>query len=241
MLAGARRHEECLAMTQRALDVLLNAYPADDRDVAITQHNLVSAYKALGRRAEAVALAPEVAARFERVFGPRHPDTATVRYATAGLLRDAGRFDEAEPMYRASLEYWRETLGDDDPQVATALGGLGVLHLARGDAAAALGPLQDAMSRFAVKPSTRRGVVDDTRRSLGVCLTKLGRFTEAEPLLVTAQHSIEADAAPLEVRRKVVQGLVDLYAAWVAVETTDEREQELARWREKLAAFPAAK
>ncbi len=242
MLAGARRHEEGLAMTQRSLDVLLAAYPADDRDVAITQHNLMSAYRALGRRAEAVALAPEVAARFERVFGPRHPDTSRARFAAAGLLRDAGRYDEAEPMYVASLAYWRETLPDADPQIAMGLGGLGVLRLARGDAAGALEPLQEALSRFEAAPGAKRGLLDDTRRSLGVCLTKLGRFAEAEPLLVAAQRAIEADpAAPPDIQRKAVQGLVDLYAAWIAVEATAEHEQRLAAWREKLAASPAAK
>ncbi|MBL8863557.1 MAG: serine/threonine protein kinase [Planctomycetes bacterium] len=241
-LSRARRLEECREWTQRALDTLLRAYPADDRDVAITEHNLMHTYRALGRRDDALALAPEVAARFERVYGARHPDTAAARYAAAGVLRDSGRFDEAERLYLLALESWRETLGDGAPEVAMALGSLGVLRLARGDAAGALGPLQEALARFEVAPGSRRGLLDDSRRSLGVCLTKLARFAEAEPLLVAAQRSIEADAgAPSEARRRAVQSLVDLYTAWSAVEPTAERAAQLGAWRERLAAPPGTK
>ena len=46
----------------------------------------------------------------------------------AGLYQAMGRYAEAEPLYRRSLEIREKQLGADHPDVATSLNNLAVLY-----------------------------------------------------------------------------------------------------------------
>ena len=52
-------------------------------------------------------------------------------------LKDQGRFAEAEPLYRATLDAWRRTLGPEHPQTLTSQHNLANLLRARGSLAEA--------------------------------------------------------------------------------------------------------
>ena len=55
----------------------------------------------------------------------RNPDTLTTQYNLALLLRDMGRYREAEATVRQTLALRREVLGDKHPSVGSALSVLG--------------------------------------------------------------------------------------------------------------------
>jgi tetratricopeptide (TPR) repeat protein/predicted Ser/Thr protein kinase len=234
MLSSAGRYEECLSMTRRSLEILVRAFPPDDRDRAITQYNLMCALDDVGQKQEAAAEAPDVAARFERVFGPRHPNTAHVKNGAARILRDAGRFDEAEKLYQAVLDLRREAFGEPHAQVAATLTALGKLRLLRGDAAGALGMLEDALSMCEATSGSGSLQAADCRGILGECLTKLARFAEAETLLVAAHEAITA-ARPTgrKDNRSTERLLAELYASWNAAEPDSARAAKAAEWQAK--------
>ena len=74
-----------------------------------------------------------------------------------------------------------------------------------------------------------------TRRALVECLTKLARFTEAEPILVElANAELEDDVATEESTNEAIQRMVDLYEAWHAAEPGQGYDAKAAQWRAKL-------
>jgi tetratricopeptide (TPR) repeat protein len=55
------------------------------------------------------------------VLAPTHPDIAVTLNSMAGLLRDQGRFAEAEPLYRRALAIRERALGPDNTSVGETL------------------------------------------------------------------------------------------------------------------------
>ena len=56
--------------------------------------------------------------RSERVLGKDHPDVARDYNNLALLLKDQGKYDQAEPLYRRAIEIDESVLGKDHPDVA---------------------------------------------------------------------------------------------------------------------------
>ena len=54
-------------------------------------------------------------------FGPQDPRLATSLNNLANLYNTQGKYGEADPLYKRSLEIWEKALGPDHPSVATSL------------------------------------------------------------------------------------------------------------------------
>ncbi len=65
--------------------------------------------------------ARESVRRVEAVFGPDHPDVATLLNNLALILDTQGLYSEARPLYERSLKISEKALGPDHPDVATSL------------------------------------------------------------------------------------------------------------------------
>jgi tetratricopeptide (TPR) repeat protein len=72
-----------------------------------------------------------------RIWGERHPETATAETNLSGLLLAAGRTEEAVRIGRAALSGFEATLGADHPRTAGAASNLADALRARGDRAGA--------------------------------------------------------------------------------------------------------
>jgi hypothetical protein len=75
--------------------------------------------------------------------------------------------------------------------------------------------------------------VADAESVLGGCLARLGRFQEAEPLLLRGHEGLAAAAARAPYRRAALTRLVALYEAW-------GKPDLAARYRSQDAAPPPA-
>jgi tetratricopeptide (TPR) repeat protein len=64
---------------------------------------------------------------FEASSGPEHPSVAVPLNNLAGLLQDADRPDEAEPLYRRALSIIEASYGPEHPNVASVLNNLASL------------------------------------------------------------------------------------------------------------------
>ena len=62
------------------------------------------------------------------LFGPTDPRLATNLNNLAELYVQRGRFAEAEPLYKRSIESWEKARGPEEPSLASVLGNLGELY-----------------------------------------------------------------------------------------------------------------
>jgi serine/threonine-protein kinase len=115
--------------------------------------------------------------------GRPHPDVAAAYNNLAGSLRVAGRLDDAVEMYRRSIRAVDAVLAPDHANRAFARQGLAVTYIDEGQFAAAEPLLREALSirRKGLTPGHR--YIGDTLVELGVCLTGLKRYGEAEAAL----------------------------------------------------------
>ena len=100
----------------------------------------------------------------------------------AVLLEDQGKLNEAEPLFRESLEGSRRTLGDTHPSTLTSINNLGSLLLAQGKLSEAELLLREALE-------VKRRTLGDTHPSTLASINNLasllqahGKLDEAEPL-----------------------------------------------------------
>ena len=70
--------------------------------------------------AQAIEYGQALVADSERVLGDTHPDTLTSRNNLAAAYRDAGRLDEAIPLYERTLADREQVLGDTHPDTLTS-------------------------------------------------------------------------------------------------------------------------
>jgi hypothetical protein len=86
--------------------------------------------------------------------------------------------------------------------------------------------------------------IEFTRSQLGLVQLGLGRFADAEALLVAGAEGMLArqqtmpPAARVRVR-EAVSRVVDLYMKWGEAEATPQRVELAAKWRERLGALPS--
>ena len=78
-------------------------------------------------------------------------------------------------------------------------------------------------------------LIANARSILGECLTKLARFTEAEPLLIDSAHALQGNSKASEDRTtEAIQRVVDLYEAWNTAEPGVGYDARAAEWRARL-------
>jgi hypothetical protein len=75
---------------------------------------------------------------------------------------------------------------------------------------------------------------------MGESLRDLGRFADAEPLLLKAWAHLNALAKPPALKRDHAVRLVKLYEAWDKAEPGRGHQANAARWKESLDALSAA-
>jgi serine/threonine-protein kinase len=176
-------------------------------------------YFTAGRLDEAEAASAQAVA-IGRSVRPGSSTLAQLLSFYALVQRQRGRLDEAEALYREALAL--PPLRPDVP--AVPLGGLASVLAAKGDLAGAVAAQEQAVAllRAAGAPSVAYSQI-----KLAGFLRAMGRYAEAEPLLL----AVAAEAPPAgregHLMRSPVADLVALYEAW-------GRPDEAERWRGRL-------
>ncbi len=162
------------------------------------------------------------------VLGPTHPDYAWNLFQYAQFLARRERWQEAADYSRQVLELRGSTLAESHPAVATALQALGIAMRGLGDSTAAGQYLRESLElRRSVLPEGN-WLVSSGESVLGEHLAMVGRFGEAERLLLGAERQLVAtrgNGSPQV--RDTRQRLADLYDRW-------RRPAEAARWQKLL-------
>jgi serine/threonine-protein kinase len=184
-------------------------------DVASSLNNLGLVLFAKGQADEAGQAFQEAVAILRTRLGRDHPRVASGLGNWAGWLHRKGQLNEAERLYREALAICRHRLGDDHPQTIFKLVGLASVLRDKNDCHAAE-PLFKEAIRFGEtsrQPNPRD--LAGYRSAYAPCLTKLGRFREAEDQLRAAHTGLRATLGERHyATRLTIKRLAELYEAW---------------------------
>ncbi len=87
---------------------------------------------AAGKPADAIEPLENALSLARTVFGPEHPDTATLMQNLGGAYLELKRYDKAGPLLEDSVRIAKAKRPKDDPELATCLETLGRLHCEQG-------------------------------------------------------------------------------------------------------------
>ncbi|MCA9698120.1 MAG: tetratricopeptide repeat protein, partial [Myxococcales bacterium] len=125
--------DEARVLYGRALAALEQLGDEDRIEAVFTHSNLAQLEAEHHRFAEGIAAQREALAAAERLYGPRHPMSATLLYILANMLSEADLLAEARTQGERALALEVELHGEDSPALAPHLALLAKLANRRGD------------------------------------------------------------------------------------------------------------
>jgi eukaryotic-like serine/threonine-protein kinase len=197
------------------------------RDVGDSLNNLAILYMDQGDFEKGLATAGEGAALLRESLGEENDLTCIVRLNAARALTQLGRLDEAEREYRAILQIRRRTLKPDHLHTAVTIEALADLLNRQRKFPEALRLAREArgMLERNLEPGSWR--IASNGRILGVALTGLAQFAEAEKVLEASYRTLLEKRGPTHRTTLLTASrLASLYEAW-------GRPESMRAWRAK--------
>jgi tetratricopeptide (TPR) repeat protein/tRNA A-37 threonylcarbamoyl transferase component Bud32 len=211
---------EALRAAERGLD---QGHPL----VAKTTFGLAFILDHQGRHDEAEPLQRRAVELIRKADGPDHPRYFWALTLLGWTVLDLERYEEAEDIFRRSIEFYK-----DDEMTATG-------NPARGLARTLVeqGRFDDAEELYVWilevvhrrRPEGHREIAS-VEREWGRCLTGLGRYEEAEEVLLrSCDWWVRNRGAQDRFTHRVMVRVVELYEAW-------NKPEKVAEWRRRLEA-----
>jgi len=222
------RYAESAFYAREGWEIAQRILPVDHIDRLGIEQTYAGSLLNTHRASEAEPIYRDVVARRARVLGASHHDTLVGQMGLVEDLIELKKYSEAATVAMDTEGRVESQFGPDNNYVLMSLQFYGVATCASGDAAAGLEALQRvAAARKRLLPSTNRGNYQ-AMNGIGQCLIKLQRYAEAENVLLTSAHGLEAIRGPRFRPTQVAYGaLRDLYLA-------TNRPQDAALWASKL-------
>jgi tetratricopeptide (TPR) repeat protein len=175
---------------------------------------------------------------FDASVGDRR-DYFKARDSLALALRRVNKFDEAKEILRESLKQQEQELEKDDPDTLSTLNELGWATYLAGDAEAAEPILRDAKERRERRLGEKAGVTQHTYQNLAACLTKLGKYEEAEGLYQRAfeGHKELFGTEDQHWVQHIKSNIARLYEAESRLNEAMDYFRGVKEWREKNVNF----
>jgi eukaryotic-like serine/threonine-protein kinase len=211
--------------------------PPDNPDWLEMEDGYAVAVRDTGHPQQAEPIFRDALARSIRVLGPHHHDTLVTALGLGNDLIDLHRDAEAAQLALDAGRTLDATLGSDNWYGQVAWEEYGLASCNSGNGTDGLSALQRVEAeRRRLLPATHR-LIYSTEVDIGLCLTRLRRFTEAEPILLDAASGLEKiRGADYRRTQQAYAALRDLYAA---ASKPDESRLWAARLRIRAAPAPA--
>jgi tetratricopeptide (TPR) repeat protein len=225
---------EDLRQPSEALRVALLAYERSDDDYHFNRFTLAMAYEASENLDEAIEFARRALAH-----APLEHSTERAEYETVLVrcLEKTGDVEGAEQVYRDTLVARRAHSPPSDQDVAASLFDLGNILLKHGKHAEAepllrecLETRQDLLAKPAEDTCTLTLGCDIARTmiALGECLVRMGRYADAEPLLLESLSTFESLPDETDnLALTALESIIQLYEEW-------GKEDQAVEWRTRL-------
>jgi serine/threonine protein kinase/tetratricopeptide (TPR) repeat protein len=199
-----------------------------DPEVAKSLGNIASFLQDRGDLASAETFHRQALDMRRKLYPAVSPPIALTLNNLGNVLQAEGKTGEAERCYREALSIADAVAGSDPKIRATFMRNLASVLVAEGKAAEAEAKAREALSIFRAKQPPTHWRIADTESVLGSCLTALGRFEEAEPLLLASYPALENDKGDgAKHAAEARQRIVELYTKW-------GRPERLAAFQTKL-------
>ena len=212
-------------LLRQGLEVNRETRGPEHANTGTTLHDLAVVVATRGDHAAAESLFRQALSIERAALGDRHPSVAASLNGLSRVLVASGRLDEAAVALQDALQTARLAFRSDHQLVAIYAANLAAVHLAGQHADAAEPLLREALRIRALSPglvpTRRRTFLEDDwtvggiKSLLGETLTALGRYEEAEMVLLDARRDLAALPSPP--RRDVdatADRLITLYRAW---------------------------
>jgi tetratricopeptide (TPR) repeat protein len=212
------RYEQAEALLRSVLDVERRTLGEQHPDTLGSMVSLGLVYGAQAKYAQAETLFSQSLQARRRLLGEEHPSTLGVMYNLAEIYRRQSRLQEAESLFNQVLEGRRRVLGWDNPNTTNALAALGGMKLEHHEYTEAETLLRQALRSYEKTDSdTWRRYY--TQSMLGASLDGLGKYAEAERLLISGYEALskKQESIPSENRPALgeVRGWIgNLYRDW---------------------------
>lgn len=214
------------ALFREVLEGLRQVFGDGHLKVGVTMNSLAAVLMLQGELEEAEDLLLQTLDIVTRYVGEEHRDFAVVLNSLGRLSQMKGDFAAARSYYLRSLEIARR---HGHPGAAYPLHQLASLEIQAGKPQLAEPLLREALDLRSAALTEHSPLVGQSLVALGRCLALLGRFEEAEALLVRSHRAAVAAGRP---EGPSLGGLVELYEAW-------DRPDRAAEMRTRLASLPA--
>jgi tetratricopeptide (TPR) repeat protein len=208
-------------------------FGADNQWTINSAKSLGLIYCAEGRFKEAEPILLKVLEDTRRVQGAEHLNVAAATTYLGVLYQDEGKNDLAEQTLTAALALDRKRLQPGELATRSCLTALARLRLTQRKYAEAESLLREAMNGTG-NQNTQVWDTFDRQSLLGASLIGQGKYTEAEPLLLSGYEGLLKQSPAISVDANLPEAgerLVQLYAAWGKPDKADE-------WRRKLGSTP---
>lgn len=199
-----------------ALAVKRTLYNDAHPSTAATLNGLGLALQDQGKYENSESVLREALEMRRTTLGPNHPRTAGTLNNLGNVLEDQGRFEEAAAHLHEARKRLLATVGDTHPFTAYPSIGLGRVYVKQERPQKAEPFLREGLSiRRKTLPPHHPDRVESTLL-LGRCLTDLGRYEDAESLLLDLRDQLntETTEASSELLQKMTEHLQELYEAW---------------------------
>jgi eukaryotic-like serine/threonine-protein kinase len=213
------------SLYRRSLAVSEAAFGHDNPRVSTSLVNLGRLLGRLERWEEAEGYLQRALA-IDRGVGENHPYTAYDLRTLGDLMRTKGDLPAAERYYRQALAIYGRLGSEGEVSTGSVLRGLALLHLERGEAAPAESLLRRAIALWTGQIPPEQLDFQHLRALLGESLADLGRYAEAESLLVASRITLVASLPADDPRRARARAALTrvLVATDRAADTTGLRE-----------------
>ncbi|MDY7095888.1 MAG: serine/threonine-protein kinase [Acidobacteriota bacterium] len=177
---GLGLYEPSLELLDSSLALRRQHLPAEAPEVADGAVRLAAPLRVVGRYEEAEAALLEARRIHESNPATGPLDLARTLSALSYLYVTVARYDEAESLARQSLDLRLEELSKDDPGVVLGIRRLADIYRHQGRLEDALTEQLRAREILQVKEGVEELALGEVSYDLGVLLTQLGRYAEAE-------------------------------------------------------------
>jgi tetratricopeptide (TPR) repeat protein len=214
LLGNQGRYEEAAETLRRAIALNQQYGSPDDPGTLINLGNYAELLSDMHQPEKAEHILRELVGRSARILGPTHTDTLVAQVHLGDALTDLHRYAEAEGVLRAAAEGLERNEGPRNRYTTGAWSSFTVSACEAGHADAGL----EVARRIAEirKQSLPDGDwhLSATQTNIGLCLVRLKRYAEADPILAEARAQLEATRGPNFYQTQLnYEASQDLYAA----------------------------
>lgn len=228
LLANQGRYEEAAETLRRALALKQQYGSPDDPGSLINLGNYGEVLSSMHQPQKAEPILRELAARSARILGPTHTDTLVAQVHLGEALTDLHRYAEAQAVLRAAAEGLERNEGPTNRYTTGAWSSFTVSACEAGDAEAGL-----AVARRIAEIRKQSLPEDDwhlsaSQTDIGLCLVRLKRYAEADPILAEARTRLErARGSNFYLTQLAYAVSHDLYAATGRPEQAAQMESKI--------------